>query len=253
MDLSPIITEVAHDCGGLSEMAELYGLKSVHDGGVLFCGVSEQQFAINGRTHAWPKGIKLTWSLADAGMRLGELSAADIKQCYAEAFAEVMAVCDVHAEYSPNAKTANFLATAARLDGRQGVLADHQIPFGRADQTLVGRYDVAERWVIAENPRAGEIDLKRVVTHELLHGWGLGHAAVDRRSPALIEPSYSLSVRDLQERDIAELVRRYGPSKRDRPPTAPPSIPTPTGTLQAKVEVTINGEVWRASGPLEKV
>lgn len=251
MDLSPIITEVAHDCGGLSEMAELYGLKSVHDGGVLFCGVSEQTFAINGRTHAWPQGSKLTWSLADRGMKLGQLNADDIAQCYEQAFAEVMSVCDVHAEYSPNAKTANFLATAARLDGRQGVLADHQIPFGRADQQLIGRFDTSEQWVIAENPRSGEIDLFRVVLHELLHGWGLGHAPVDRRSPALIEPSYSLSVRHLQERDKAELVRRYGPSKKDRPPA--PSVPTPTGNLQAKVEVTINGEVWQASGPLKKV
>jgi hypothetical protein len=198
---------------------ELYGLRSADAGGVLFCGVTAQQFAINGVTYKWPVNRGLTWGMGAS--QLGRLASADIQQVYRDCFAEIMAACDFEISYNPNGKTANFVMTAARLDGAGGVLADHQIPMNNRQQQLVGRYDVSEQWVIAQNPPRGTIDFHRVALHELLHGMGLGHGPVDRSNPALIEPTYSQAIRHLQPRDKAELVRRYGPPKKDAPPATP--------------------------------
>lgn len=231
---------------------DLYGLRSADAGGVLFCGVTAQQFAINGNTHKWPVNGGLTWSLGAA--QLGRLGSADIKQVYQECFAEIMAACNVAIDYTANTKTANFLFTTARLDGPSGVLADHMIPMNNRTQQLIGRYDVSESWVIAQNPPRGTIDFYRVALHELLHGMGLGHGPVDRNDPALIEPSYSPFIRNLQPRDKAELVRRYGPPVKPKEPTPTPG--SPGKCVIEELVINVDGQRYRASGtasPLQLV
>lgn len=224
---------------------DLYGLRSADDGGVLFCGVT-QQFAVGNVTYKWPVNSGLTWSLGAA--QLGKLGGADIKQVYAECFAEIMGACNVSIAYTTNTKTANFLLTTARLDGKSGVLADHQFPMNSRSQQLIGRYDISESWVIAQNPPRGTIDFYRVALHELLHGMGVGHGPVNRNDPALIEPSYSPFVRNLQPRDKAELVRRYGKPVKESEPK-----PTPGGEPSVNLQVVFGGETWEATGAMRRV
>lgn len=201
---------------------ELYGLRSATDGGMLFCGVTEEAFAINGVTYKWPIGSRLKWNLDFS--RLGNLGDQDLKQAYSDALAEIeMAQGGLTFEYTANPRVANILCVVKRLDGPSGVLADMQIPVGnpRADSTqLGGRFDDAEAWVIAKNPGRNQIDFYRVALHESLHAMGLGHAPVDRSNPCLIEPMYSQTIRNLQPRDKSELVRRYG-ERREVPAPAP--------------------------------
>jgi hypothetical protein len=227
----------------------LYGLRSACDGGLLFCGVSEQQFAINGTTYQWPRGSHITWGLGFS--RLGQLSDLDCKGAIHDALLEISGCCGITHAYAANFRSANVLITAQRLDGRSGVLADMQIPTGNvnANTQLLGRCDDGEEWTIAENPARGAVDFYRVILHELLHAHGLGHGPVDRSNPALIEPTYSTAIRNLQPRDKAELVRRYGPARTPQPPVGPPAVGDSVGVeviiRQADAQFKIEGQAKR--------
>lgn len=228
----------------------LYGYRSAMDGGVMFCGVTEEQFAIGGRTYQWPRGSHLTWGLGFS--RLGKLSDLDCKGAIEEALAEISGCCDISHAYTSNARAANIIVTVTRLDGPSGVLADMQIPVGNVnkDLQLLGRCDDGEEWVIAQNPPRGTIDFYRVILHELLHAHGLGHGPVDRTNPALIEPTYSATIRSLQQRDKAELVRRYGVAKNPQPPVGP----SPTGdSLGVDVIIKQADAEFRLTGPAKRV
>lgn len=212
---------------------DLYGFRSAASGGILFCGVTDEAFAINGRTYQWPRGMKVSWGIGFS--RLGTLSDLDCKGAREQAFAEICGYCGLDAAYNPNSKTANFIAMSTRLDGPNGILAQHRIPVGNVTQETVlpGEFDDGENWSIGANVGAA-IDYYRVDLHELLHGCGLGHAPVDKNNPALIEPTYSRSIRNLQPRDIAELQRRYG--KRETP--VPTPVPTPAPSNKTIIEIS---------------
>lgn len=231
--------------------AEMFGLRSALDGGFIFCGVSEEQFAINGVTYRWPVGSKLTWSLGFS--RLGELDDLTLKQTYSACFAEISACCNVSHGYTANPRAANILVNIARLDGRGGVLADMQIPVGNVgvDSQLLGRVDDGEVWGLFETPPADKIDFYRVALHELLHAHGLGHKPVNVAAPALIAPMYSRTIRHLQEADKAELVRRYGVPKNAPIPVPAPTVPSGVKP-NVEVAVTIDGEKWIAAGTLKR-
>jgi len=218
-----------------NELLALYGYRSALDGGVLFCGVSEHQFAINGRRYQWPKGAKLTWSLGFS--RLGSITDLDLKQANIDGFKEISSVCQLDFEYTANARTANILVTLHRLDGKGGVLADMQVPVGNvstATTQLLGRVDDSESWTIAANPPANVIDYYRVQLHENLHAVGLGHQPANAAVPALIAPTYSRTVRHLQQPDIDELQIRYG--KRE---ARPEPVPTPVPALGESLGVNL--------------
>ena len=209
-------------------MADLYGMKSVVDGGKLFCGVSEEHFAINGTTFQWPKGIKtLTWGVMFA--RLGNLSDMDMKDMLLHCFEEVATNCDLNFEYVAKADKANLYMVTEEMDGKSGVLADAQVPMGNVTQAsrFRLRYDIGEAWCISDNPPQGSIDAYRTSLHEILHLLGLGHKPVDVSLPALISPTYSRTIRNLQPVDIEELQRRYDPSKKPQP-----VVPLPTPGAQ---------------------
>lgn len=201
-----------------------FGLRPVTDGGMAFCGVSEEHFAINGVTHQWPRSIrKILWSVTFS--RLGSLSDMDFKDAATVWLKEISDACDRVYEYTSNPGVANLLYTRERLDGPSGVLADMRIPMGNVtpNTQLQGRFDDSEGWVLADKPKQGEIDVYRTGLHETLHFEGLGHAPFNLNQAAIIAPMYSLAIRHLQPADIAELVRRRGL------PVVPPA-PTPTPT-----------------------
>lgn len=200
---------------------ELLGLRPVTEGGVLYCGVTVEEYAIGGVTYSWPAAIrKLRWSLNFS--RLGRFSDMDFKDRATTWFKEIADCCDREFEYISNPRLANILYTVQRLDGKSGVLADMQIPVGNMtpDSQLVGRFDDSEEWT----DEGGGILLYPVGLHETEHAMGLGHKPANVREPALISPAYNPLIRTLQAADIAELQRRYGKPKVVTPP--PPDQPT---------------------------
>lgn len=224
-----------------ADLAALYGLRSVTDGGMVFCGVSEEAFAINGVTYQWPRGSKLTWGIAFS--RLGDLSDMDCKDAIALALREISECCDVTHEYVKNANAANLKIISQRLDGPSGVLADCQIPVGNvhSDSTqLLMRFDDSERYGLFSNPPSHGIDFYRVFLHEAEHFHGLGHKPASVMEPALIAPTYNTRIRNLQQADIAELVRRYGPQK-----SKPAPQPQPPSGKAVTVTVEQNGLRWK--------
>jgi hypothetical protein len=231
MDLSPDEL-IAANASLTNEQAENLGLRSVTDGGSLFClKCLTMPFAIGGVRHAWPKGMTVSWHI---GMtRLGSLSDLDMKGARERTCAEIEGLCGLKLKYNPNGKTANLLATAVRMDGASMVLADHQIPMGvNADSQLLGRFDTSENWVLSRTAVPNAIDFERTDKHELAHGLGFGHGQVIKSNPAMLEPMYSWSIFMYQPRDVEEFVARYGG------PTVAPTIPTPTTEFKTTVEAS---------------
>lgn len=207
------------------EEQEMHGMRPVTDGGLLYCGVVLEEYAINGVTYAWPVAIKkLRWSLNFS--RLGQLSDMDFKDAATAWFKEISDCCDRLFEYTSNPRMANILYTVQRLDGRNSVLADMQIPVGNVtpDTQLTGRFDDSEAWTLATTPGQGEIGAYPVGLHETEHAMGLGHKPTSVTAPALIAPIYNPLIRNLQAADIAEFQRRYGKSATAQPPPATPPI-----------------------------
>ena len=203
------------------------GLRPVTEGGILYCGVTFQEYAINGVTYAWPIAIKkLRWSLNFS--RLGQLSDLDFKDAATTWFKEISDCCDRQFEYTSNTRLANILYTVQRLDGKNGVLADMMIPVGNVNEStqLIGRFDDSEGYTLSTTPGQGEIGLYPVGLHETEHSMGLGHKPANVTAPALIAPVYNPLIRNLQAADIAELQRRYG---KPIAPTPPPPTPAPSG------------------------
>lgn len=236
-----------------AELADM-GLRSALDGGRLFCGVTAEAFAIGNVTYGWARGSKLTLGLEFSA--LGKLSDLDVKDAISMALKEVHESSEgIRLEITNSPQLANIYLRRQRLDGAMGVLADCEIPppGSKADaRQLRMRFDDSEGWVINETPGQGQIDFYRVFLHELEHGLGLGHAPANLGQPALIAPTYSRTLRNLQAADKAELMRRYGPPAPAAPlPTAPPT-PVPGGKpvlISGTINVTQPGSTALWSGP----
>lgn len=226
-----------------------HGLRPVTDGGRLFCGVTAEAFAINGVTYGWKPGSKIKIGLEFS--RLGQLSDMDCKDAITVALKEIRDCCGgIDHEIVSNPDFANIYLQVRRLDGAMGVLADCEIPQpgSTPDGTrLRMRFDDSEAWVISETPQQGQIDFYRVFLHEVEHGHGLGHKPANIAAAALIAPTYSRTLRNLQPADKAEFVRRYGPPKVQ---PVPPPTPTP-GVKPVTVTVEQDGKRW--SGPVPRV
>jgi hypothetical protein len=224
---------------------------SATEGGGLFCGVTQEEFAINGVTYKWAPGSRLTIGVAFS--QLGELSASDVKDAIAEAIKEPAQACNISFEVISNPLQANIKLIRSRLDGPSGVLAQMQIPTNpRPDTQLLGEFDDSEAWGLFDNPPAGKIDFYRVFLHEFEHALGLGHKPPSIREPALIAPIYSPVLRHLQPADISELVRRYGSPQTPTPPPAAGGRPVNFKGIQ---EIEQDGKKWRGTvtGILQRV
>jgi hypothetical protein len=226
---------------------------SVLQGGGMFCGQHAEGYAINGVTYQWPRGSHLRWGIGFS--RLGGLSDMDCKDATLAALKEIADCCDVTHDYVSNINAGvNIRLIARRLDGASGVLAQMGIPVGNVtpDTMLLGEFDDAENYVLAENPAPGTIDFYRVVLHELLHAHGLGHKPASIQRPALIAPVYSPTMRHLQDADKDELLRRYGHPK--PLPVPPPVVPVPGAKpIYVTNIVEQDGKKWQAKSKLTRV
>lgn len=232
-----------------------------------FCGVPESVLHAAAASLAqWPFK-RLTWTVTDP---LPGLTNDEWQEAYRLAVSYWSEVCGLEFAYTQNARTANILATAGRIDGPSGTLAWSELPAGTSRQ-LTQKYDTGEqRWVVSTNPRGGELDIVRVVCHEVGHAIGLPHISAGN----LLAPTYSTSVRRPQGGDIAEAVRRYGKRVTPAPIPTPVPVPTPVPTpAPSPVPIPIPGgstlnnflvqmlltmlkgqlEKWLADGTLQRV
>lgn len=187
--------------------------------GVQICGFSGKRQAAVGRLAKWPIN-RLTYAVVGG---LGALSESDVAASAVDAWQWWADVCDIRAEYTANAKTANIVITAGRIDGASNVLAWSEMADGTLSQKQQ-RYDASEVWTIAANPRPGQIDLTRVQCHEIGHVLGSDHIGAGN----LLAPTYDAAIRRPQPGDIAEMVARYGLPGKPTPAPLPPSGPAPS-------------------------
>jgi hypothetical protein len=140
-----------------------------------------------------------------------------IKQVIQEAANKWAAICDLSFREANGSRDADLLIITKHLDGPGGTLADQQLPRGDNRQLLM-RLD-NERFIISDQPNTGSnVDLRRVVLHELGHGIGIGHLS----SGNVLQPSYGRYV-ELQKDDIEAAQFLYG----KKPTTDPDPNPDP--------------------------
>ncbi len=159
----------------------------------------------------WPQKV-IRWSIT--GQLVG-ISLDNLQAAYQLAWLFWSTICDIHPEYLGfNVATAHVLMGTGVIDGGLGTLAWSEMPCGNPRQ-LKQLYDSNERWVIAEGATQNQqIDLVRVAAHEIGHVLGIPHIVAGN----LLAPIYSQQIRKPQVGDIAEAVKRYGPSIDTPPP-----------------------------------
>lgn len=142
-----------------------------------------------------------------------------------KSFDKWSAVAPIQATQAAENDTPSILITTLRLDGRNGVLADCQLPGPRVQQM---RLDSSELYIVAlpGDIPGGRIGLGNVLTHELGHFWGFGHHSGDTNS--LMDAIYDPDIDKPQTRDVREMQRLY-PGSPAKPPVPDPLPPPPTG------------------------
>lgn len=191
-----------------------------------FCGTHEPFSA--DLVKAWRKRTIL-WSVQG---RLPTVSASQFREAVAGALASWEDVCGLRFAEAEAGVAPDVLITAARIDGPSQVLAWSELPDG-SDRRLTQRYDTSEKYVVAERPARGMIDLVAVVCHEMGHALGLEHAPAG--SGDLMAPTYAPGRRTPQPGDVARIQKLYGP--------AAPPVPTPSPVPAGPVVIRI----WDAS------
>lgn len=113
----------------------------------------------------------------------------------------------------------NIIFMAKRIDGRNGILAQAELPCGNVNERtqLRVQVDISENWGdYSGSLHGGMMDLLRVVSHEIGHVIGISHCKTET---ALMNPSVS-DIRTVQSWDIKQVQNRYG-KKAIAPPTEP--------------------------------
>lgn len=179
--------------------------------GARICGVPDHLGDVSAK---WPM---LDVSIFAAGS-IGGVLFADAVAYAAKAWNEV---CGLRLVHSTNQKTANIALGQGPIDGRNGVLAQSELPVGFSPsfmRQLQQQYDTGEVWTLSANPPSGRIDLGRVMAHEIGHAIGIGHISDGN----LMAPTYSTSIALPRNGDVTEARARYGSPAAVPPPVNPP-------------------------------
>lgn len=176
-----------------------------------FCGISQNllELARTGQ-YRWNKR-DLAYCIYD---RVPGLAADDFADVIGAGFKAWAEVCDLRFSAVIDYRKADFLVLARRIDGKGGVLAEHQLPPGN-DMQLRGWLDIGENWNLDM--------LLGVWTHELGHGMGLSHTNVPK---SLMNPFYNPAINTPQAWDVEAVQALYGAAKPANP--TPPPVPAPT-------------------------
>jgi Matrixin len=166
-------------------------------------------------TPRWPvpagETFEISWTIEGSHP---SFSAADFLQCAENAWSRWAAVANLAPVYQPNSKTANVIMTVKYIDGQYGVLGESQLPYGNVTQ-LTQWFDTGDKFSAFDGPKPNQIDIVRVMTHELGHILGMNHIGTGN----LLAPVYNDNVWLPQAGDIAEMQARYPGG----PVTPPPS------------------------------
>lgn len=210
-----------------------------------FCGVSEAFGA--GAAQVKLPSNRVTFLVRDV---LPGFSREDFEAACMEAWKRWARVIGITVDKHPNNKTdATQIVTVANLGGPLGVLADQMLPYG-SGMNLRMRIDTSERWVIADNPPAGKINLTAVLCHENGHCLGMQHVP-QTGDPDLMEPAYSPRIYVPQEGDISYGRKLYGgPIAAPQPPPSPDNLPT---EVPCSIEFSIGAAKYRAKGNAKRV
>ena len=190
---------------------------------------------------------RFTWTVERTFQPFSEQ---DLTDLYGATWRKWAESCGIEPVYTPNARTANVIHSARRIDTNGRILGECQLPCGIIQVWMW--MDTADTWIDSDNPGQGEIDVRRVILHESGHALGYGHHA--EGIIGLMSPMYSRSIRFPQPVDILPMVQRYGgPAVIPFPPVPPvpippapvPPVPIPPGgnmdraSLRRRLEVYI--------------
>lgn len=157
--------------------------------------------------YQWPMGTRLTWTVVQT---IPGFSQSELTDVCREAWKAWDDICGITIDWTADPSRANILIGCRPIDGQYGVLAEAELPVGNVNPSTQLRVwiDNTDKFVAAENPPSGRIDLLRVIRHEFGHSLGIGHNQ-DGVTNSLMDPTVS-NIRTLQSWDIEQAVLRYG-------------------------------------------
>jgi hypothetical protein len=162
----------------------------------------------------WPD-LDVQWDVAP-GATFGKLAAGDVLAALAWAWGRWASVCGVRPARAARPEDADVMVYTQTF--APSLLAWTDLPDpGKPGPRKGGpqrsqRFNDAEAWCIAHPQPAPPLsyDLCEVALHEVGHALGLGHKA-PAEARAIMNPTYSRAVLDVQPDDAAEAATRYGP------------------------------------------
>lgn len=150
------------------------------------------------------------------------------------------AVCPVKGHQAAAGEPLALSIISMAMDGRNGVLADCQLP-GPATQQM--RIDNGELWQTA-------INLLAVLIHEWGHFLGLGHLQTPN---CLMNPYYNPNILKPQAGDIQAIQQLYPGAPAITPGTTPTPIPSPGTRVATFMDVLDQSKVLMQRYQLTKV
>lgn len=208
-----------------------------------WCGVSES-FG-DGSAQVKLPTSRVTFFVRDV---LPGFSREEFEAACMEAWKRWERVIGIKVDKHPNGKTdCTQIVTVANLGGPSGVLADQMLPYGTG-VNLRMRVDSTERWIIADNPPAGRINLLGVLCHEDGHCLGLQHI-LPEGDRDLMNASYEPRIFEPQEDDISYGRKLYGPPGNGATPPVPPL----GDSLGLEIIITQQNARYKATGTAKRI
>lgn len=135
-------------------------------------------------------------------------------------------VANVECSEASSRAAANWIVVVVRMDGRNGVLADAELP-GPPQQR--NRYDVSDT--------ANQLQLGQTVLHEVGHLYGLVHLE-SSPPPDVMEARLNPALSEPQATESKLMASMYGP------PRVLPPVPSPVGATVCSIRTSDDGKVF---------